>query len=55
MRVSHVLKDGSRPTDITGHIVRAEDVSPLYQLIHSINTERGKAHERKDYNHAVRC
>jgi hypothetical protein len=38
--VIHVFKDGSRPTDITGHIVRLEDVSPLYQLIHSINQKK---------------
>lgn len=37
MSVYHILKDGSRPTDITGHIVRLEDANPLYQLIHSIN------------------
>ena len=37
MSVFHILKDGSRPTDITGHVVRLDDVSPLYQLLHSIN------------------
>lgn len=45
--VYHVLKDGSRPTDITGHIVRLEDVTPLYQLLSSINQKRFK---RKNTN-----
>ena len=33
MSVFHVLKDGSRPTDITGHIVRIDDVRPLYHFL----------------------
>lgn len=37
MRVIHILKDGSRVVDITGHVVRVEDAGPLYQLIDSIN------------------
>jgi hypothetical protein len=40
MNVIHILKDGSSPTDIAGHIVRLEDASPLYQLIHSINKKK---------------
>lgn len=42
MSVIHILKDGSRPTDITGHIVRLEDSSPLYRLIHSINRKKSQ-------------
>lgn len=37
MAVYHILKDGSRPTDITGHVVKFEDAEPLYRYIHSIN------------------
>lgn len=33
MRVFHILKDGSRPTDITGHIVRLKDAKSAYQLL----------------------
>jgi hypothetical protein len=42
MSVIHILKDGSRPTDITGHIVRSGDVSSLYQMLHSINRKRSE-------------
>lgn len=37
MSVVHILKDGSRLKDITGHIVRLEDAGTLYQLIDRIN------------------
>ena len=37
MSVYHILKDGSRPKNITGHIVRLEDAAPLYRFIYSIN------------------
>jgi hypothetical protein len=45
MSVYHVLKDGSTPKDITGHIVRVADADPLYRYIHSINrgTVSGKS------------
>lgn len=37
MGVYHVLRDGSTPKDITGHIVKVADADPLYRFIHSIN------------------
>lgn len=37
MRVFHVLKDGSTPETIKGHVVKLEDADTLYQYIHSIN------------------
>ena len=37
--VHHILKDGSRPKDITGHIVRYEDVPEVYDLMQAINQE----------------
>lgn len=40
--VYHILKDGSRPTDITGHVVRLKDAKSLYQFIHKINREKTK-------------
>ena len=46
MSVIHILKDGSRPTDITGHIVRIENANSLYQLLHSINRKRSQAKKR---------
>ena len=44
--VIHILKDGSRPPDITGHIVRLEDASPLYRLIHSINRKKSQVKKK---------
>lgn len=40
MAVIHILKDGSVVKDITGHVVKLEDASPLYQLIHKLNGEK---------------
>ena len=34
--VYHVLKDGTRKTDITGHVVKISDAEALYQLIHDM-------------------
>lgn len=49
MSVYHILKDGSRPTDITGHIVRTEDAYPLYQFLHSINRTKSQAKKKNTY------
>ena len=49
MSVFHILKDGSRPTDITGHIVRLEDANALYQLLHSINRKKSQAKKTNTY------
>lgn len=43
MAVIHILKDGSKPTDITGHIVRLEDANLLYQMVHRINRQKSQA------------
>ena len=37
MRVIHILKDGSRIDDITGHVVKLEDAETVYSLIRNIN------------------
>lgn len=50
MSVYHILKDGSRPTDITGHIVRLEDANPLYQLLHSINRKQSQVTKKNTYS-----
>lgn len=42
MSVVHILKDGSRVKDITGHVVRMADARPLYDLIDCINREKTK-------------
>lgn len=48
MSVFHVLKDGSRPPDITGHIVRMGDVSSLYHLLHNINRKKSHVKEKNE-------
>lgn len=37
MNVIHILKDGSKLTDITGHVVRKADAESVYHLLHKIN------------------
>lgn len=37
MKVTHVLMDGTRVDDISGHVVKAKDSETVYQLIESIN------------------
>lgn len=36
MSVYHILRDGSTPKDITGHVVKISDADPLYRYLHSI-------------------
>lgn len=42
MRVFHILKDGSEVDDITGRVVKKEDVGALYSLILEINSKSRK-------------
>lgn len=42
MAVIHILKDGTRLDDISGHVVRMEDAEELYRLIDSISQRRGE-------------
>lgn len=42
MAVHHILKDGSTPKDITGHIVKLEDAAPLYRYLRNLTYERNK-------------
>lgn len=45
MKVYHVLKDGSRPSDIRGHVVKQADADPLYRFIHSINQGKNNTYK----------
>jgi len=49
MSVIHVLADGSRVTDITGYVVKAERVQAVYELMTRISREqkRKEQNERK--------
>lgn len=42
MGVIHILKDGSRVDDITGHVVKMEDAELLYRFLHSRNRKGSK-------------
>lgn len=37
MNVYHVLKDGSRPKDINGHMVSITDAGSAYRVITNLN------------------
>lgn len=48
--VRHHLKDGRILTDITGHVVKKEDVPAVYSLIDHINEEK-RAKQRDEGIH----
>lgn len=51
MSVVHILKDGTIVKDITGHVVRVEDASALYEYIRSVNRKRhNKSNKKGDVN-----
>lgn len=39
-QITHILADGTKKTDITGHIVKIADAPAVYELIHRMNKER---------------
>lgn len=43
MGVVHILKDGTRVDDITGHVVRMEDAENLYRMIRRINRKTNES------------
>ena len=51
MGVYHILRDGSAPKDITGHVVKIADAEPLYRYIHSINSGSNNTY-RTEYREA---
>lgn len=38
--IIHILKDGTRLEDVSGHIVRIQDAETVYKLMDSINNGR---------------
>lgn len=44
MQVIHILKDGSRLEDITGHIVKVADADTVYNMIRAINRKNQSLH-----------
>ena len=46
MAVYHVLKDGTRKKDISGHVVKMTECRSLYKLIAEINKRPGKQQKK---------
>lgn len=44
--VIHILKDGSRVTDISGHVVKIDEAKTAYSLLDRINRNGSKVTER---------
>lgn len=47
MTVVHILKDGTRLDDITGHVIKLEDAVPLYQFLTNLKlkkTDKSRIH-----------
>lgn len=40
--VYHIMKDGSRPTDISGRVIKMSDAPTFYQIIHNIKKKPNK-------------
>lgn len=40
MKIHHVLKDGTRMDDISGHVVRVQDAESVYSLIAKMNQRK---------------
>ena len=38
--VYHIMKDGSRPTDITGKVIKVSEAESLYEVMKQIHTRR---------------
>ena len=50
MSVIHVLADGTRTTDITGHVVKVDSARTVYQLIARINQQNRPRKNRIEKN-----
>lgn len=55
MPVIHILKDGSRVSDLKGHVVKIADAEPLYRLLHSMNQKTNSNKSRNTYNRKIRA
>ena len=43
--VYHIMKDGSKPTDITGKVIKVSEAKSLYEVLKRIHNRRQR--ERK--------
>ncbi len=37
MKITHILADGTKKADITGHVVKAEEATDFYKILETIN------------------
>ncbi len=51
--IRHHLKDGTVLDDITGHVVKKEDVPLAYQLMEQMNIERARNRKFNDGENRV--
>ena len=50
MPIYHVLRDGTRVKDVTGHVVKLEDARNIYSLMETMNqTHRKCKRAGKDF------
>lgn len=45
--VYHILKDGTKVNDITGHVVRIEDAPALYELMASLSKRKTNTYKNE--------
>lgn len=55
--ITHILRNGQKLDDITGHVVKRSDAEAVYALFDSINQQsalrKENLHERADRNSAA--
>lgn len=61
MIITHILADGTRKTDITGHVVKLEEAKPTYDILTRINrrlqngNQQKKKSDSSDYHRKNTC
>lgn len=53
--VTHILKDGTKLTDLKGHIIRREDAEMVYQMVERLRNEKKKAAQLNNQNNNSGC
>lgn len=53
--VTHILKDGTKLTDLKGHIVRREDAEMVYQMVERLRNEKKEDTQLYNQNNNSGC
>ena len=48
--VIHILADGTRTTDITGHVVKLDDARQFYEILNNVNRRLANEKRNPDSN-----